>query len=834
MILFIIENPSKNLQVFLFCSRLILMATETVLPHDQTSITDEQVEKKLREDVKTVDQDIVSSSSKESGEEKSKLENPPSVPDTNAKSAGTDEKPTQPSVVEDEKKISDVPCVEEHCVSSSKESVEEEKTKAEDSLTHAQPSTESPTSDVQSADKIEESKTTVVLEPVTEVKKSQAGDDVKPKEEHNEVAEKGQEELPKAVDVPKPLGEAVEKPKEISENPVVQESESEVVKEVEESEAVPAQVEEQEPEVPKEEETPGESIKTSEVKEKDSEAVPKENVEVETAKNEESLVDKVETSVSLSEEKTEKDEQPVEVKSSEEVLVDQKLHDFVEKAAADEKKKDLNESDVVEKIPKEAGLEIGKVVEEYAEKNVEVKENTKNNVVTEDLTPLVKEETVTVTEDVAIGEEKKDSSEADAVEKIQKEAEPVIEDGKEYTEKNVETEEAKVEKVTEDSAEVAKVEGVNTLTSTDEVIDKPSQVAERDIVLANENKTQEQVKDETLASVETHKEEHVEGERDQVTTAVNESLEESKLAESEVKEKETEADKSREEIVPAVIEPVEEANQLESEVKEKETEKTDADKSKDEVVPAVYEPVEESKQPEAEIKAKETETTEAIIAVHETIEESKQPEPEVKEKETENTDTNKSQDKVVSSVDEALEESQKAEPQVKETEQTDPLKLGKEEVAEPKSKEGETTTVHEQVEEFKLLETEVKEKETEKAEEEVTTAAREVAVEESQKKTESEVKEHAKEETETNELEKEKVEDIEKSDKKLETLLKDGDETKPSKDLPKEVQTKPAQKQSNNIISKVKNSLVKAKKAIIGKSPSKTPASEAKDDIKVK
>ncbi|XP_027363598.1 enolase-phosphatase E1-like isoform X2 [Abrus precatorius] len=64
---------------------------------------------------------------------------------------------------------------------------------------------------------------------------------------------------------------------------------------------------------------------------------------------------------------------------------------------------------------------------------------------------------------------------------------------------------------------------------------------------------------------------------------------------------------------------------------------------------------------------------------------------------------------------------------------------------------------------------------------------------------------------------------------------KESDATKTARDLPKETPAKPAQKQSNNIISKVKQSLVKAKKAITGKSPSsKNLSSEAKGDIKVK
>ncbi|KAM5568478.1 hypothetical protein ABKV19_016173 [Rosa sericea] len=62
---------------------------------------------------------------------------------------------------------------------------------------------------------------------------------------------------------------------------------------------------------------------------------------------------------------------------------------------------------------------------------------------------------------------------------------------------------------------------------------------------------------------------------------------------------------------------------------------------------------------------------------------------------------------------------------------------------------------------------------------------------------------------------------------------KDGDhETQTSKDQAQDVSAKPAQKQSgNNIISKVKQSLVKVKKAIIGKSPSsKVLSPEIKGD----
>ncbi|XP_014513707.1 titin [Vigna radiata var. radiata] len=83
-----------------------------------------------------------------------------------------------------------------------------------------------------------------------------------------------------------------------------------------------------------------------------------------------------------------------------------------------------------------------------------------------------------------------------------------------------------------------------------------------------------------------------------------------------------------------------------------------------------------------------------------------------------------------------------------------------------------------------------------------------------------------------NKLEKEQTVEPEKTEVQV---TKESDAIKTSKDLPKETPAKPAQKQSNNIISKVKQSLVKAKKAITGKSPSsKNLSSEAKGDIKVK
>ncbi|XP_019452312.1 PREDICTED: titin-like isoform X2 [Lupinus angustifolius] len=91
--------------------------------------------------------------------------------------------------------------------------------------------------------------------------------------------------------------------------------------------------------------------------------------------------------------------------------------------------------------------------------------------------------------------------------------------------------------------------------------------------------------------------------------------------------------------------------------------------------------------------------------------------------------------------------------------------------------------------------------------------------------------------TEVENLEKEQTEEPVKTDAQVpEETTKGNDAAKTSsKDFPEEIPAKPVQKQSHNIISKVKQSLVKAGKAIIGKSPSsKNHSTEAKDDIPVK
>jgi hypothetical protein len=101
----------------------------------------------------------------------------------------------------------------------------------------------------------------------------------------------------------------------------------------------------------------------------------------------------------------------------------------------------------------------------------------------------------------------------------------------------------------------------------------------------------------------------------------------------------------------------------------------------------------------------------------------------------------------------------------------------------------------------------------------------------------SEAKEEEEETAKTIEenSEQEKVDEIAKSDtQNLEYSVRDAEDAKESQDLPREVPAKPTQKHSNNILTRVKQSLVKAKKAIIGKSPTpKTVPSDSKGDVKV-
>ncbi|KAG6750329.1 hypothetical protein POTOM_044817 [Populus tomentosa] len=117
---------------------------------------------------------------------------------------------------------------------------------------------------------------------------------------------------------------------------------------------------------------------------------------------------------------------------------------------------------------------------------------------------------------------------------------------------------------------------------------------------------------------------------------------------------------------------------------------------------------------------------------------------------------------------------------------------------------------------------------------EATTVVSELVIESQDSVSEAKEEEETAKTNEEN-SEQEKVEEIVKSDmQNLEYSVKDAEDAKESQDLPREVPAKPTQKHSNNILTRVKQSLVKAKKAIIGKSPTpKTVSSDSKGDVKV-
>ncbi|CAM8994817.1 unnamed protein product [Rhodiola kirilowii] len=97
----------------------------------------------------------------------------------------------------------------------------------------------------------------------------------------------------------------------------------------------------------------------------------------------------------------------------------------------------------------------------------------------------------------------------------------------------------------------------------------------------------------------------------------------------------------------------------------------------------------------------------------------------------------------------------------------------------------------------------------------------------------SKLKTEDKEPTTAEKIE-EKVEETAKSAKPIVETSTPEEDTKTDGTLPAEAETKTAPKQSNNLLSNVKKSLVKAKKAILRKSPSSKNPQVTNEDLKVK
>ena len=375
-------------------------------------------------------------------------------------------------------------------------------------------------------------------------------------------------------------------------------------------------------------------------------------------------------------------------------------------------------------------------------------------------------------------EDKKGFSGADVVEELSKKA--VVETEKvaeENEAKTVETEKENEQRnsIPEESSPI-KEGDIDSSISTAEVIEKSyeGENTGRNVEAIEENKGEQNVEDKIPALAETDKDEHLE-------------------------EKQAEVSTERENTGGRDIEVVEE-NKEEQNVEDKMP--ALAKTNKDELL--------EEKQAEV---STERENTGRDVEV---VEENKE-EKNVEDKSPALAKTNKDehleekQAEVTTVITETLKESQEKQAEVT-TIVSEPLKESQEKQAEV------TTVVSESLKESQ----------------ENTTVVSEPLIEPQ----ESELHLRSEKTVETGEdkLEKEKVDEVAKSEvQNLEPPVNIGDEIKTSQDQPKELPAKSTQKQSNNIISKVKQSLVKAKKAIIGKSPSsKTLSSDTKGDIKVK
>ena len=375
-------------------------------------------------------------------------------------------------------------------------------------------------------------------------------------------------------------------------------------------------------------------------------------------------------------------------------------------------------------------------------------------------------------------EDKKGFSGADVVEELSKKA--VVETEKvaeENEAKTVETEKENEQRnsIPEESSPI-KEGDINSSISTAEVIEKSyeGENTGRNVEAIEENKGEQNVEDKIPALAETDKDEHLEVKQAEVST----ERENTGGRDFEVVE-ENKEEQNVEDKMPAL-----------------------AKTNKDELL--------EEKQAEV---STERENTGRDVEV---VEENKE-EKNVEDKSPALAKTNKDehleekQTEVTTVITETLKESQEKQAEVT-TIVSEPLKESQEKQAEV------TTVVSESLKESQENTTVVSEPLKEPQESELHLRSEKTV------------------ETGEDKLEKEKVDEVAKSEvQNLEPPVNIGDEIKTSQDQPKELPAKSTQKQSNNIISKVKQSLVKAKKAIIGKSPSsKTLSSDTKGDIKVK
>ncbi|KAM0991833.1 hypothetical protein ACFX2I_010147 [Malus domestica] len=872
------------------------MAAETVASL-QIPTTDEQVEKKIIEGEKAIEQDGVSLT-KENGEEAHKTEDleglatpsePPAVEAEKAADAPAQDVPlVEETKLENEavpdSKTLDIPkhvvdAVESPIeVQSAIESVERELPKevATDSIEMGQ--VEQPKivgTPVPDVPLVEETKAENESIPDSETLNipKQVADDVEipaevqsvvesvvreaPKEPSLDSIEVGKVEEPKIVDAPLSSVEAIEKPEEPLEvtsdegsiAPVLEKIKDskpeffDVRDKLEEPKIVDAPLSSVEaiekPEEPLEVTSDEGSIAPVLEKIKDSEpeffevkdkleepeqVEPEEIVQDETVKDEGSIAVKAEPTRVLEEGKTETKDAPslaVEEKPEQPKLVEQeKKHDEVGLVESVEVKKVKEEGSSVDKV------ENSTVVEE--EKNDE--DNKPSRIENLEEASLSREAQIEgdaslpdVTEKLATEDEKKEISAVDVVEKLAEE--PAVETEK-VGEESVETKEnEKSNMIPLDSTQIIK-EDENKESSGVDVVEKLEDEAAVELEKVGEKKVEtvadgkrDLVTEDSIQPIIEEQRKELNG-GDLIEKLVDEDVVklENFGEENVAKDVKAEDNEERNVIAEDPALPIEESKKKEldsSDVVEKLAEEAvvKVESGEQEMV-AKNGGIEENEKRNEKVE----DSTQPIDVVEKVAEEAVvETEKPAEENETKNVKFEDDQNKTV------LEEDVK-------NSITSPSEFI-EKSFEGAAKDAEPAVETEAAEKIQnATPSDVETKTDKSAEEKPDEVSTAVEVDESEVKGEETVK------TDADRLEKIKDE-VAKPDQNLEPPpTKDGDQAKPPEDLPKEVPAKSSQKQSNNLLSKVKHSLVKAKKAIIGgKSPSsKNPAIGTKEDIKVK
>ncbi|KAM1442546.1 hypothetical protein ACFX1T_010111 [Malus domestica] len=823
------------------------MAAETVASL-QIPTTDEQVEKKIIEGEKAIEQDGVSLT-KENGEEAHKTED--------LEGLAT---PSEPPAVEAEKAADapaqDVPLVEETKLEN--EAVPDSKTL--DIPKHAVDAVESPI-EVQSAiesverelpkevatdsieiGQVEQPKivgTPVPDVPLVEETKAenesipdsetlnipkQVADDVEipaevqsvvesvvreaPKELSLDSIEVGKVEEPKIVDAPLSSVEAIEKPEEPLEVTSDEGSIAPVLEKIKDSEP--------------------EFFEGKDKLEEPEQVEPEEIVQDETVKDEGSIAVKAEPTRVLEEGKTETKDAPslaVEEKPEQPKLVEQeKKHDEVGLVESVEVKKVKEEGSSVDKVENSTVVEEAKNDEDNKPSRIE---NLEEASLSREAQIEVQDEgdasLPDVTEKLATEDEKKEISAVDVVEKLAEE--PAVETEK-VGEESVETKEnEKSNMIPLDSTQIIK-EDENKESSGVDVVEKLEDEAAVELEKVGEKKVEtvadgkrDLVTEDSIQPIIEEQGKELNG-GDLIEKLVDEDVVklENFGEENVAKDVKAEDNEERNVIAEDPALPIEESKKKEldsSDVVEKLAEEAvvKVESGEQEMV-AKNGGIEENERRNEKVE----DSTQPIDVVEKVAEEAVvETEKPAEENETKNVKFEDDQNKTV------LEEDVK-------NSITSPTEFI-EKTFEGAAKDAEPAVETEAAEKIQnATPSDVETKTDKSAEEKPDEVSTAVEVDESEVKGEETVK------TDADRLEKIKDE-VAKPDQNVEPPpTKDGDQAKPPEDLPKEVPAKSSQKQSNNLLSKVKHSLVKAKKAIIGgKSPSsKNPAIGTKEDIKVK